>query len=104
MTELDIIVIKDFANVYMFFSLVIVTAYVKCRLEDHIKSKHRWKVLLSAVGLLAFVGIGAIFYSQIGWSDYAKIMYALNIGAIAVIVLIGLPKKLFGLPKKKNSN
>lgn len=101
MTELDIIVIKDFANVYMFFSLVIVTAYVKCRLEDHMKSRHRWKVLLSTVGLLAFAGIGAIFYSQVGWSEYAKIMYALNIGAIAVIFLIGLPKKIIWIAKEK---
>lgn len=97
MRNIDTTTLCTFANVYMILSLAIVTAYVKLRLEDHMKSKHRWKVLLSAVVLLAFAAIGAVIYGQIGWSEYAKIVYALNLGAIAVIFFIGFPN----LAKKK---
>ena len=97
MKNIDSTTLCTFANVYMILSLALVTTYVKSRLENHMKSKHRWKVLLSAVGLLAFAAIGAVIYSQIGWSEYSKIVYALNIGAIAIIFFIGFPN----LPKKK---
>lgn len=93
-----------FANVWLVFIFALVTAYCKCRLETHMESKYRWKVLLSAILLLLGATIGAIFYSQIGWTEYAKNMYSLNLGSIAVIFFIGFPKKLFRLPKRKKSN
>lgn len=104
MNEMEITLIRDFANVWLLFVFALVTTYCKCRLEIHMKSKYRWKVLLSAIGLLLCAVIGAIFYYQIGWTEYAKTMYTLNLGAIAVIFFIGFPKKLFRLPKKKKSN
>ena len=97
MNKLEMITQIHLADIWLLCVFGLITVYCKSRLEKHMQSKHRWKVLLSATGLLACAAIGAVFYSYTGWTEYAKIMYALNLGAIAVIFFIGFPN----LPKKK---
>lgn len=78
------------------------TVYCKLGLEKHMHSKHRWKLLLSALGFLACNSacvVGNLFVEN----EFAQILTYINFGAISVLFFIGFPPKLFlGLPKKKN--
>ena len=78
------------------------TVYCKIGLEKHMKSKHRWKLLLSALGFLAFncaCFVGNLFVGN----EFAQILTYINFGAISVLFFIGFPQRLLlGLHKKKN--
>lgn len=76
------------------------TVYCKIGLEKHMKSKHRWKLLLSALGFLACdcaCFVGNLFVEN----EFAQILTYINFGAISVLFFIGFPQKFFGLLKKK---
>ena len=73
------------------------TIYCKARrLEKHMKSKHRWKLLLSALAFLACNSacvVGNLFVEN----EFAQILTYINFGAISVLFFIGFPN----LSKKK---